>query len=167
MKIGKQLFTVVVVMSLLVSLSPIALAAEESVRAESVLFSGLDQLRINECIERNVVDSNSNRARVGIERVADISSAYNTESTWRVWYTSIAITAEFYMTVSENRVTSVYDEYIYVVASSYKDSSLTMTSTCGELSFIMTTLGGAISYDCWLRGDITGSDNEINVTWQM
>lgn len=121
----------------------------------------------NEKMEEVVTDSNGNIAIVGIERVIDGQSCYSAGSTWRVWFTGVTINAEFYMTVSNNTVTSVFDDTISVIGGTYEDDELTMTSTYGKLSFKVTSLGSIMSGKCWLKGTVTGSEDKIDVTWRM
>ena len=72
-----------------------------------------------------------------------------------------------YMTVSNNTVTSVFDDTISVIGGTYEDDELTMTSTYGKLSFKVTSLGSIMSGKCWLKGTVTGSEDKIDVTWRM
>lgn len=151
------------------TVTPVAFAmgASENVGEQVVTFSDFTQLAENQRLEKSVIDSNGNMAVVGIERVADGRSCYNTGSTWRVWFTGVTINAEFYMTVSNDAVTSVYDDSISVIGGTYEDDELTMTSTYGKLSFKVTSLGSIMSGKCWLKGTVTGSENKIDVTWRM
>ena len=80
------------------------------------------------------------------------------------------------MTVSNNKVTSVYDEkhnfgstgeWILTVGFTYSDASLTKTSTYGKRSFTATIYGDFASLSCWLKGTVTGTDNDITVTYSM
>lgn len=71
------------------------------------------------------------------------------------------------MTVSGNKVTSVYDDSISVVGGTYEDEELTSTTTYGKLTFKVKSIAGIITGKCWLKGTVTGNDNKIDVTWQM
>lgn len=144
-----------------------AVAESENLGEQVVTFSDFNKLDENECIEKNVIDSNGNTAIVGIERIAGYKSFYSADSTWRVWFNGVTINAEFYMTVSDNKVKSVYDESISVIGGTYEDDELTMDLTYGKLSFKVTSVGGIMSGKCWLKGTITGSENKIDVTWRM
>ena len=165
----KFVASVLLALILCLSISPVAFATEndEKVDEQVVTFSDFTQLTENECLEKSVIDSNGDNAIVGIERVADGRSCYSTGSTWRVWFTGVTINAEFYMTVSNDAVTSVYDDSISVIGGTYEDDELTMTSTYGKLSFKVTSLGSIMSGKCWLKGTVTGSENKIDVTWRM
>lgn len=169
MKKFKLVVSAVLAVFLCITVAPAAFAmgANENVGEQIVTFSDFTQLAENECLEKSVIDSNGNMAVVGIERVADGRSVYNTGSTWRVWFTGVTINAEFYMTVSNDAVTSVYDDSISVIGGTYEDDELTMTSTYGKLSFKVTSLGSIMSGKCWLKGTVTGSENKIDVTWRM
>lgn len=37
----------------------------------------------------------------------------------------------------------------------------------GKLIFTVDAYAGVASAKCWLKGTVTGSDNAINVNWQM
>ena len=168
MKIFKRLLSVVLVVLLWLVASPMAYAMEnDGTKVQVVSFTNLAQMDVNEKVEQIIIDSNGNNAIVGIERVADSRSSYSTGSSWRVWFTGVTINAEFYMTVSGNIVTSVYDDTISVIGGTYEDDELTMASNYGKLSFKATSLGAIMSCKCWLKGTVTGSDNKIDVTWQM
>ena len=70
------------------------------------------------------------------------------------------------MDVSGNKVIDVRDYAITVFAGSYDDATRTQRSTYGRLSFKVSTLE-LYSATCWLKGTVTGSDNDIEVTWSM
>lgn len=131
----------------------------------TVTFSNLDSLTVNETMEFDVVDSEGNPAKVGIQRMPGTTRASSTE--WKVWYTGVTINAHFYMTVSNNKVTSVYDEWIMIIGGTFSDDSLSKTSTYGKLTFTVDAYAGVAGFKCWLKGAVTGSNDEINVTWQM
>lgn len=111
-------------------------------------------------------DENGREATVGIEALSPRGRGANAGLVHRVWYTSIAVRAEFYMTVSGNRVTSVYDDSISTTGCTYSGDNLTMTSAYGKLSFNIST-SGLMTKKCWLQGTVTGSDDEITVDWDM
>lgn len=169
MKKFKLVMSALLAAILCVTVSPAAFAMGDNRNAEEqvVTFSDFTQLAENECFEKSVIDSNGDMAIVGIERVVDSRSSYSNGSTWRVWFTGVTINAEFYMTVSDNTVTSVFDDTISVIGGTYEEDELTMTSTSGKLSFKVTSLGSIMSGKCWLKGTVTGSENKIDVTWRM
>lgn len=148
-----------------------AYAAERPAAVSSgdnqVTFSHLSALAPDESIVFQTKDSSGNLVSVGIERAAASAAARSAEERWRVWYTGGTINAEFHMTVSNNRVTSVSDDMISTFGGSYSNEQLTKTSTYGKLSFQFTSIGSIISKSCWLKGTVTGSDNEITVDWDM
>lgn len=131
----------------------------------TISFTGLSELDVNESIEYVVTDSNGDPATVGIERVDSKTKASST--TWKVWYTGVTINAHFYMTVSNNKVTSVYDKWILVIGGTFNSESLTKTSKYGKLSFNVEAYAGILAGTCWLKGTVTGSGNDIDVTWSM
>lgn len=158
---------VAIILCITVTPAAFAMGASENVGDQVVTFSDFTQLAENQCLEKSVIDSNGDVAVVGIERVVAGRSCYSTGSTWRVWFTGVTINAEFYMTVSNDAVTSVYDDSISVIGGTYEDDELTMTSTYGKLSFKVTSLGSIMSGKCWLKGTVTGSEDKIDVSWRM
>lgn len=167
----KRVLVTILAMALMVTASSFSTFAASSVPEakltgnNTITFSNLDSLAVNETMEFDVVDSEGNPAKVGIQRLSNLTKASGTE--WKVWYTGITINAHFYMTVSNNKVTSVYDEWIMILGGTFSDDSLSKTSTYGKLTFTVDAYAGVASFKCWLKGTVTGSDNDINVTWQM
>lgn len=155
-----------------------AFAAEATTETPSVVmtannelsFSNLENVKPGERVEFNIIDAEGNPATVGIERVnlqSDGVTTRATSSSWKVYYTGVTINAHFYMTVTNNKVTSVYDYWILIIGGTYDNASLTKTSTYGKLSFKVEAYAGIMAASCWLKGTVTGSGNNINVTWQM
>ena len=181
LNISKLKKTAALVLSIVLVLSfwtTAALAAETTFDAPMVAmttdnelsFSNLDSLKVGECIEFDIIDSEGNPATIGVERVdlsADGISTRATENSWKVYFTGVTINSHFYMTVSNNKVTSVYDEWIMIIGGTYDNASLTKTSTYGKLSFKVEAYAGIMAASCWLKGTVTGNNNNISVTWQM
>lgn len=133
-------------------------------------FSNLENVKSGERIEFPITDAKGKPATVGIERVDLSSDGITTQASsnsWKVYYTGIAINAHFYMTVTNNKVTNVYDDWILIIGGTYDHSSLIKTSTYGKLSFKVEAYAGILAASCWLKGTVTGRGNNINVTWQM
>lgn len=171
-KIFKKIMALILTVITVSTSTSMAVFAGENVEPQAVLkdsntirFSGLSELDLNESIEYEIVDKNGQPATVGIERVSNLARASWQE--WKVWYTSGVISAHFYMKVTDNKVTSVYDDWILVVGGTYDSDSLTKTSTYGKLSFKTTAYAGLFSIKCWLKGTVTGSNNDIDVSWSM
>lgn len=170
---AKRIFTMVLVITLVLSLTSFsAFATDMTANPEAKLtakntvsFSNLDKIAVGEVLEFDVLDSEGNPATVGIKRMPSIMKAGSTE--WKVWYTGVTINAHFYMTVSNNKVTSVYDEWILIIGGTYDNEKLTKTSTYGKLTFKAESYGGIITGTCWLKGTVTGSNNNIDVTYSM
>ncbi|WP_295744738.1 DUF5626 family protein [uncultured Oscillibacter sp.] len=113
----------------------------------------------------DIVDNNGNPATIGIEAVfAGITRADT--RTFQVYYHGIFFDAEFYMDVTNNQVTDVRDYAITTIGATYDNVVLSKTSTYGRLAFDATTLD-LVTKTCWLKGTVTGSDNDISVTWDM
>lgn len=144
----------------------------EIISENALCFANIDSMSVGEKIEVSVVDRNGDPAVVGIEKIAPpndhkILPGKASSSTYKVYYTGVVINCRFYMTVSNNQVTSVYDDWILIIGGSYDDDSLTRTSTYGKLSFKVTAYAGIMSAKCWLKGTVTGSGNDITVSYQM
>lgn len=167
----KRFFAILVVVAIMVTGNLlIALAAEEvpQVRMNAknnVTFSNIDNLDVGETMEFDIVDSEGNPAKVGIERVSRQNRAGALE--WKVYYTGVVVNAHFYMIVDNNKVTSVYDDTILVIGGTFSDDSLTRTSTYGKLTFNVESVAGVLAKKCWLKGTVTGEGNLINVDWNM
>lgn len=135
-----------------------------------VSFSNLENLKPGEHVEFIITDQNGEPATIGIERIRthnDDALTRASGDSWKVYYTGGIVNCHFYMTVTNNRVTSVYDDWILIVGGTYSDKSLTKTSTYGKLSFKAEAYSGIMAGSCWLKGTVTGSGNTVNVTWQM
>lgn len=157
----------VLLLSSLLTVTGLAVHRDDNIPKEGhVVFTDLSELSPNGCMVHETTDAYGNPVTVGIERAASPHSRAAGES-WRVWYASGTINAEFYMTVSDNKVTGVSDAKISTIGGSYDNESLTKTSTYGKLSFKYAFVGNLYNKSCWLKGTVTGSDNEIDVTWNM
>ncbi len=147
--------------------APVTVVEEE----DSVTFSNLDSLEPGESIEYAITDSYGNMATIGLERVTNDQEAAAVSNDgaviWKVSYTGVVIKCSFYMNVSENKVTSVYDKSITVIGGTYEGATLTHTSTYGKLTFDCKAVLGIASSTCWLKATVTGTDNAITVTHQM
>jgi len=175
----KKLFSLIICLMLSFSFMGTYVSASDTTNkapsvermAENELsFSNLENLKPGEHIEFTITDQNGKPATIGIECIGtkpdDIASRA-TSNSWKVYYTGAIINCRFYMTVTSNRVTSVYDDWVMIVGGTYSDKSLTKTSTYGKLSFKVEAYAGIMASSCWLKGTVTGSGNNINVTWQM
>lgn len=142
---------------------------EERSAEGQIIFSEVSALAENESLQQTIVDSNGNEAVVGIRKIGTSRNPARAAAgeTWQVWYKGLNVHAEFYMTVSNNKVTSVYDSSINVWSGTFSDESLTKTTTYGKLSFKVTGIAGLTMSSCWLKGTVTGENDEIDVTWSM
>lgn len=122
-------------------------------------------LAVNESVEYQITDKDGIPATIGIKRVDRGLKSAGTE--WKVWFTGVFINCEFYMTVNNNAVTSVYDDKIIIIGGTYDDASLTRTSSYGKLSFKFESWGPIVTGNCWLKGTVTGSNNDISVSYSM
>lgn len=166
----KKTCSFVLAMVMIFFLCPSAFAAESGAGAEEntgnhVTFSHLSQVAAGESLQYTVIEPDGTAAMVGIRRIPAYTRASG--ETWQVWYKGLNGSAEFYMDVSNNKVTAVYDYSISLLGGTYSDASLTKTSTYGKLTFNYKSLAGIVSGTCWLKGTVTGENDEIEVTWQM
>ncbi|HAQ41387.1 MAG TPA: Tat pathway signal sequence [Clostridiales bacterium] len=110
------------------------------------------------------IDKNGDEYTVTIEKVDSLNRA--SANSWKVSLTGVIINCYFYMTVTDNKCTSVYDKWIMVIGGTYDNATLSKASSYGKLEFDVTT-AGIFQTTCWLKGTVTGSDNEIDVSFQM
>ncbi len=137
-----------------------------------VRFSNLN---INQSQIYEGVDKDGNPYTVSIERVTKNNSSSNllaslsasSMTSWKVSFTGVIINCHFYMDVTNNKVTDVYDYKVVTIGCSYSDPTLTKKSTYGKLNFETSSLEGIVNGTCWLKGTVTGSDNDINVSYSM
>lgn len=171
----RKIISVMLSLALIAGLAIPAFAAEATPCAirngnNSISFTNLDELHVNEVVEYEVIDAEGKPATVGIELVGTEStglSRASTSKTFKVYWYGITINCEFYMTVTNNKVTSVYDPWILIVGGTFDNDSLTKTATYGKLSFKMEAYAGIVGSLCWIKGTVTGSDNEITVSYKM
>lgn len=138
--------------------------------SNKLTFKNLKSVQPGESVEFNIIDSEGNPATIGVERVVQPRGVVSTNAasnSWKVYYTGITINCHFYMTVTNNKVTSVYNDWILIIGGTFHNASLTRTSTYGKQSFKVEAYAGVMAATCWLKGTVTGSGNNINVTWRM
>lgn len=142
-------------------------SASYVIEDDSVTFSDLDQLAINESMVATILDSRGEEVQIGITPLPQ--TTWSNSQSYRVWYFSGLVNAEFYMTVTNNQVTAVFDRNITSVGGVYSEPRLTInsTKTRGQLDFTFTAVGNILKGDCWLRGEVTGANNKITVTHKM
>ncbi|MDF0479890.1 DUF5626 family protein [Vagococcus sp. PNs007] len=86
---------------------------------------------------------------------------------WEVSYTGLIINCSFDMKVTNNKVTSVSNMWILTIGCTYSKEKLSKGDKYGKLSFNATDYMGIIMQTCWLKGTVTGKNNNINVSFQM
>ncbi len=163
-KISKRFCSMLLAVMAICSMCPGG-AALEAQGTGGVTFTDVSQIAIGGYVQRTVFGADGEETVIRLERVAQYGRAGG--ETWLVQYKKLGATVQFYMTVSNNKVTSVYDYYISIFGASYDDPDLTKTPTYGKLTFTLKSIGGISASTCWLKGEVTGEDDEINVTWQM
>lgn len=164
-KVIKQVLSMTLTVMMICSLCSTAFAANNPSEENNVSFSHVSLIAVGERTQRTFFDADGEEITVALERVAQYARAGG--ETWLVQYKKIGVTVEFYMTVSGNKVTSVYDYYISLAGSTYEDAELSKTSTYGKLTFKHVWIGGLGASTCWLKGTVTGENDEIEVTWRM
>lgn len=146
-----------------------ALAGENT-----VVFTGVQTLAVGEGLSLNVVDADGSLATISVEKAAPALAAphaagplaASASERFKVSYVSGVINCGFYMTVANNSVQDVSDDWITLVGGSYTSRSLSKTSSYGLLSFKANFLN-IVKPECWLKGTVTGSNNQIQITYQM
>lgn len=163
-KIVKRFVSMLLTAMVICSICPSG-AAMEAQGTGGVTFTDVSQIAIGGYVQRTILDADGEEVSVRLEKAAQYGRAGG--ETWLVQYKKLGATVQFYMTVSSNKVTSVYDYYISIFGASYDDPDLSKTPTYGKLTFTLKSIGGISASTCWLKGEVTGKDDEINVTWQM
>lgn len=125
MKSFRKLVSAALAAVMFLSLCPSALAADAP-NEKCVTFYGLSALEEGESMQYSLTQDGE-EVQVGIKRVPAYTRAAG--RTWQVWYKALGVSVEFYMTVSNNKVTSAYDYSISLVGASYEDADLMHTST--------------------------------------
>lgn len=161
----KHVLSFVMAVVMLLSICPRAFAMENAVvNGGKIVIPSLEQLAPNETASYTIEETGGSKAVIEVKK---ISSSRAAGDEVLVRYSGLSNRAEFYMTISNNRVTDAYDYTISLTGGSYENESLTHTATYGKLSFKAVSLGGLISKSCWLKGTVTGKNNEFTVDWQM
>ena len=145
---------------------------EDSSSLSYTTFTDTKSMNVGDIKEYHTIDKNGNPVVVSIELIETVSHYRDnpqraSSRTWKVSYSGVTIFCSFYMTVSNNKVTRVYDDWIFTIGGTYDNSSLTRTTTYGKLSFRAVSYLGIISAKCWLKGTVTGSNNDISLSWKM
>lgn len=164
MKRKQHLISLLAVLIVLLS-SVGAYAAESAPAVKSVDFERINSMKVGDVQEYQVFDKDGEPVVVGIECISQ--DGLKGSKTHKVYYTGGTINCRFYMKVTNNKVTRVYDDWILIVGGTYDNDVLTKTNKYGKLTFKVTSAGNIISGKCWLKGTVTGSGNAIKVTWQM
>ncbi len=160
----KKILGAILTVTMLFSTCSTVAAAEVDTQSK-VVFSDISLLEAGERMEYTVISSDGGEAVIGIENIPVYTA--DDSAKWRIWYRGLSIYAEFYMTVTNNRVTSVSDYSISITGGSYENEELTKTTTYGKLTFKSKSIAGIVTKTCWLKGSVTGSDDKITVNWDM
>lgn len=134
---------------------------ENALAAGQVEFKDLEKYPVQ---SYTGIDAEGNKYTVGIEP-ADPRTRAGKE--WKVYYYGAVLNCHFYMNVTNNRCMSVYSPWLLCILNTASNTRLWRSTTQGQYEFISTIVGGYASYQCWLRGTVTGSGDNIYVNWQM
>lgn len=164
-RITKSLLSVTLVLALCFSMLTIPASAASSApysseRNGTSTFYNLNRLQINESVTQEFLDHDGNPASITITRVATKARSSNT---WLISLDSVAVDAEYYVDVTNNKITNAYNWSIYTFVYDYSDVSLSYTSSYARLSF-KASIAGVYSGTCWLQATIRGTNNEVDVT---
>ena len=173
MKNGARLLASILVIILMFASTTVALASTNEINNEPEAISlanGTTKLVFSGLIKQHRqsftgIDQDGNQFTVSIEPVNSIFSASGSK-VWRVYWTSVC-SATFYMAVSNNKCIDAYDWSIlsFNILGEWSNASLTRSSSRATLAFDYKD--AIIKKRCWLRGECTGSNNEISVTYDM
>lgn len=162
--IGILISAVLLISNLTASVFADTSSATVSINSDgSITFSHLDSLH-NDVISYALIDGNGENVVVSLRKV-NTARSLQSSSTWEVSYSGMTLDCSFYMTVNNNSVTSVYNKKINIKIGSYSNDQLSKTSEEGRLDFTYTFT--MFSSACWLKGTVTGSDNDITVSYSM
>jgi len=145
---------------------------------ECIIFSNIENLNVGEGLEKEVYSSSGELILLGLTKTSETGNNYSildggsssgsSETTiYKIYITTGVLNCHFYMKVTNNKVVSVYDEWILTVGGTYENASLIHTTTYGKLSFKYIMYDGLISSLCWLKATVTGSGNQITVTYEF
>ena len=138
--------------------------AAEKTDEQAVVLTTEDMAKYG-TIEKHFTDQEGNESTI---RIVEIPSKERTSSrTFNVWFNGGAINCNFHMKVSNNKCVSAYDYKIVTVGCTYSNARLTKTSKQAKLSMDITVLKGVAKGNCWLKGTVTGSKNDIKVTYSF
>lgn len=183
-RIGSFLTVGVISMVLCAGVTGTANASENDVEAtqptveahddHSVTFNNVNALQPDQSFETTVTDSKGQEVTVGIEAAPNPSMisgrlmkslAASSSKRWKVWYYAGTTNASYWMTVSNNRVTGVDSWWIWLAGSTYTNVKLYHTASYGQLDFDESTYLGILSAKFWLRGSVTGKNNQIKISY--
>ncbi|MDD3402082.1 MAG: DUF5626 family protein [Hespellia sp.] len=125
-------------------------------------FTDLDK---NPYQEYNGVNRAGEEYKVVIEEIPGKIRA--STSTWKISYTSGVVNCHFYMNVSANQCTKVYDKSIMCIGCTYSNASLYHGTSYGKLAFNVSSYLNIVNFTGWLKGTCTGSANDVKVTWNF
>lgn len=164
-----RFFVPFLVLFLACALLPIDATASEVIPSAqrssdtSVIFHGLDQLAPGESLEYETTDENGDDMTIGIQNV----SMTRATQRWKIWHNHVTISDGYYINMSNNKITGADSWWISVLFGTWSNRTLSYTSKMSELKFqySMTMVGIPFSSTAWLRADVTGSNNDVKVTW--
>lgn len=124
-------------------------------------FYNLDQLKENESITQEFLDRNGNPASITLTKLP--TTTRRSSASWYITLDSVMADAEYYVDVTDNRITNARDWAIYTIGCSYRDAQLTYDSNHARLSFTLQFLDWSTG-TAWLQATIRGTNNEVDVT---
>lgn len=95
-----------------------------------------------------------------------LASTVTAMRTWKVSFTSGIVNCWFYMDVNNNQVVSAYDEgFLGLIFTDV----LSQTSTYAKytLTFGLAVGGLGLTGKGWLKGTVTGTNNDISITYSF
>lgn len=123
---------------------------------EQIVFKDLN---LNPVQEYTGIDKRGEAYMVKIEP----SSARATNA-WKISYTAVLFNCWFTVQLTNNKVTTVWDEGYTTIGCNVTSESLTKTSTYGQYRLGVQSWDGVISFSGYLRATATGSGNDVTIT---
>lgn len=124
-------------------------------------FYNVDQLKENESITQEFLDRNGNPATITLTKLP--AATRSSSTSWYITLDSVLADAEYYVDVTDNRITNARDWAIYTIGCTYRDARLTYDSNHARLSFTIQFLDWTTG-TAWLQATIRGTNNEVDVT---
>ncbi len=127
-----------------------------NVEEEQIVFKDLN---INPVQEYTGINERGEAYTIKIE-----PSTTRATNAWKISYTAVLFNCWFTVQLTNNKVTTVWDEGYTTIGCNVTSESLTKTSTYGQYRLGVQSWDGVISFSGYLRATATGSGNDVTVS---